>query len=60
MKHGKLAITLTTKGIDTIGFLSKDKKESVALYVAIEEELNNFEQVIIAKLGKRAKDEHPN
>lgn len=53
IENGRIAITLTPKGIDTVAFTSADKKEALAFYIAISDELENFGRQIqnIAEKG---------
>ncbi len=57
---GRIAVTLSSNGIDTISFLSPDKKESLGFYLLIQEELKTFEEKIkaIAQSREVEKIEH--
>ncbi len=44
--RGRVALTLSPKGIETIAFVSADKGEALSFYSLITDELNIFEQKI--------------
>jgi len=46
IKNGRIAITLSPKGIDTIAFISSDKREALSFYSLIRDELNYFEEKV--------------
>lgn len=46
MVNGRIAITLSQKGIDTVSFVSSNKVEALNLFLIIREELENFEDNI--------------
>ncbi len=46
MINGRIAITLSQKGIDTVSFVSSNKAEALNLFLIIKEELENFEDNI--------------
>lgn len=52
----KIAITLSIKGVDTIAFLSADKKEAMDFYYLIQEELDSFQKVILTKVNQISLD----
>lgn len=56
VKNGKIAITLSPRGIDTIAFISSDKKEALNFYKAIETELQVFERAIIGRMQSAEKE----
>jgi len=43
---GRIAITLSSTGIDTISFISIDKQKSLRFFISIQEELETFEKRI--------------
>jgi RecA/RadA recombinase len=57
---GKLAITISPKGVDTISFISTDRGEALNFYLSIREDLDRLDESIreksLNKHNKRALD----
>jgi len=51
--NGKLALVLSSRGVDNIVFTSLDRKESLGFYLLIEEEIRKFEEKITLLAKKR-------
>ena len=46
IENGRIALTMTPKGIETISFLSADKDEALSFYLLIRDSIDDFEKRI--------------
>jgi len=52
VENGRIALTLTPRGIDTIAFLSADKDESLRFYQIIQTAIEELERTILVRANR--------